>query len=65
MLDLNIMAGIPIGHWVALSQDEAAVVAHGCDLNAVITEAKLKGESYPRITGTSDARELIGILRDA
>jgi hypothetical protein len=45
--------------------NEATVVAHGRELSAVMIEASAKGEEFPRITGTSETRELIGILRDA
>jgi hypothetical protein len=49
--DLNeLLAGIPIGAWVAISQDETRVVAFAEEMRDVIEKARAAGEENPVIT---------------
>jgi hypothetical protein len=49
--DLNeLLSGIPIGAWVAISQDETRVVAFAEEMRDVIEKAHAAGEENPIIT---------------
>jgi hypothetical protein len=43
----GILAGIPKGAWVALSNDEQKVVAYAAELQEALRMAKDAGESHP------------------
>lgn len=43
----KVLAGIPKGAWVALSQDEGRVVAYAAELQEALEKAKEAGESDP------------------
>ena len=65
MFDPEILRGIPNSDWIALSNDESRVVAHGPSLPDVIASAKSNGEDDPLITGVPVAVELLTIFHDA
>lgn len=46
----KLLADIPKGAWVALSQNEDCVVAYGVELQDVLTQARDAGEPDPVIT---------------
>jgi len=46
----KLLAGIPKGAWVALSQDEEHVIAYAAELQEVIIKAREAGEQDPIIT---------------
>jgi hypothetical protein len=62
LFDPEMLRGLPLSDWIALSNDETRVVAHGPDLAAVIEEAKSMGESRPIITGVPVRMDLIAIF---
>jgi hypothetical protein len=45
----ELLDGIPPGAWVAISVGQHKVVAFGADAQAVLTEAREKGEQVPLI----------------
>lgn len=42
-----LLEGIPPGAWVAISEAQIKVLAHGTDLDEVRREAQDKGEALP------------------
>lgn len=46
----KILADIPQGAWVALSNDEERVLAFGAELHEVVAKAKAAGENDPVVT---------------
>ena len=46
---IELFKGIPRGAWVAAAQDGTKVITYGWDLQAVIAQAKSKGEMDPLI----------------
>jgi hypothetical protein len=46
----ELLKGVPLGAWVAISHDCAKVVAFGSDLPDVVAEARSKGEEHPIVT---------------
>jgi hypothetical protein len=47
--DHALLAGIPAGMWVAISQDQERVVGRGDSVEAALEEAKRNGEKEPFI----------------
>lgn len=45
----KLLENIPKGAWVALSNDQEAVLAYDAELNEVVKKAKAKGENNPVI----------------
>ena len=64
MYDLELLRGIPVDDWIALSNDESRVVAHGPDLDGVIANAMAMGEFRPIITGAAVPMDLIAIFHE-
>ena len=57
----ELFRDIPRGAWVAASQDGLKVITYGWDLQAVIAQAKTKGEEDPlilRVPETANALAL-------
>ena len=46
----KLLADIPKGAWVAISQDEERLVAYGADLSDVLKKANEAGEQDPIVT---------------
>lgn len=46
----KLLADVPKGAWVALSQDQERVIAYAAELQEVLRKAKEAGESDPIIT---------------
>lgn len=46
----ELLSHVPIGAWVALSQDESHVVAYAEDMRDAIEKAKAAGEDNPVVT---------------
>lgn len=46
----KLLADIPPGSWVALSNDEECVLAYGTELHEVVLKAKEIGENDPVVT---------------
>ena len=44
-----LLQGIPAGAWVAISERQRKVLAYGADAQAVMNEAREKGEARPLI----------------
>jgi hypothetical protein len=51
---LELTKGIPMGAWVAISERQHSVLAYGADAQAVLTEARNKGEAHPLIVRVPD-----------
>jgi len=45
----DLLKDIPRGAWVAVSSDQARVIAFGADMRDVLQEARSKGEPDPII----------------
>lgn len=45
----DLLKGVPTGAWVAISERLHKVVAYGADAQAVLNEAREKGEATPLI----------------
>ena len=45
----DLLTGIPIGAWVAISERLHKVVAYGVDAQAVLNQAREAGEAQPLI----------------
>ncbi|MGD0906152.1 MAG: hypothetical protein ABSA96_01115 [Candidatus Acidiferrales bacterium] len=55
-LDVSgILAGIPKGAWVALSNDETKVVAYAAELQVALDKAKEAGEDAPVVLRVPEA----------
>ena len=55
IVDLSeILKGIPLGAWVAISEAQHRVIAYGVDPQAVLNEAHSKGENNPLIVRIPD-----------
>jgi uncharacterized protein DUF5678 len=50
----KLLADIPKGAWVALSQDEERVIAYAAELQEVLRKAKEAGENDPIITRVTE-----------
>jgi len=48
-LDPNLLAGLPPGTWVAISQDQERVVGSGSTVDQALQKAKENGEEKPYI----------------
>jgi len=46
----KLLANVPRGSWVAISQDEERLIAYGAELSDVLKRAKEKGEQDPIVT---------------
>jgi hypothetical protein len=46
-----LLAGLPPGTWIAISEDQERVVGTGATIEEALREAKEKGESKPSIIG--------------
>jgi hypothetical protein len=46
----KLLAGVPPGAWVAISNDESRVVAYAAEMRDVIQKAHEAGEQNPIIT---------------
>lgn len=54
-VDLSeILKGIPLGAWVAISESQHRVIAYGVDPQAVLNESRSKGEEHPLIVRVPD-----------
>ena len=53
------MADLPVGDWVAFSEDERRILAHGEDADAVMAEAKNNGEAHPLIARVLDPDQMM------
>lgn len=51
----KLLADVPKGAWVALSNDEDRVIAYAADLQEVLRKSKEAGESDPIITRVPEA----------
>lgn len=51
---LALTKGLPAGVWAAISVRRQVVLAYGADAEAVLTEAKSKGEDSPLILRVLD-----------
>ncbi len=51
----SLLAGIPKGAWVALSNDESRVVTYAAELQEVLQKAKELGEQNPVILRVPEA----------
>lgn len=51
----KLLADVPKGAWVALSQDEEHVIAYAAELQEVLQKAKEAGEADPVITRVPEA----------
>lgn len=51
----KLLAGIPEGAWVALSNDEGRVVAYAAELQDAIHKAKELGEADPVVFRVPDS----------
>lgn len=51
----KLLASVPKGAWVALSNDEDRVIAYAAELQEVLRKAKEAGESDPIITRVPEA----------
>jgi hypothetical protein len=55
VLDLvGLLKDIPLGAWVAISEAENKVLSFGLDPQAVLDEARDKGEPHPLIVKVPD-----------
>jgi hypothetical protein len=54
-LDRNLLAAIPAGMWVAISQDQDRVVGKGLTIDEALKEAKQNGEERPFIIRVPEA----------
>jgi hypothetical protein len=43
----GLLKGIPAGAWVAISEQQNQALAYGFDAQAVLNEARQKGEKLP------------------
>jgi len=50
----KLLADIPKGAWVALSQDEERVIAYAAELQEVLRKAKEAGEIEPIVTRVAE-----------
>jgi len=50
----DLLKGIPSGAWVAISEKQRKAVAFGVDAQAVLNEAKEKGEKLPLMVRVPD-----------
>jgi len=50
----DLLKGIPLGAWVAISERLNKVVAYGVDPQAVLNEAQKQGEEHPLIMRVPD-----------
>ena len=50
----GLMQGLPAGAWVAISMENACVLAYGDDADAVEQEAFRKGDDHPLLTRVPD-----------
>jgi hypothetical protein len=51
VLNDKLLAGLPPGTWVAISEDQERVVGTGATIEEALREAKEKGEKKPSIIG--------------
>lgn len=51
----RLLADVPKGAWVALSQDEERVVAYAAELQEVLQKAKHAGEKDPVVIRVPEA----------
>jgi hypothetical protein len=50
----ELLKGIPLGAWAAISERQNRVIAYGVDPQAVLNEAQKKGEKLPLIMRVPD-----------
>jgi hypothetical protein len=50
----NLLKGIPSGAWVAISERQQKAIAFGVDAQAVLNEAREKGEELPLMVRVPD-----------
>ncbi len=55
----EILKGMPAGAWVAVSEGKQKVVAYGSDVQAVLSEARDKGEELPLILKVPERQEIL------
>jgi hypothetical protein len=59
-LNLNeLLKDIPRGAWVAISREREKVIAWGADIQAVLQEAKTKGEQDPIMTRVPESASFL------
>ena len=51
VLSDKLLAGLPPGMWVAISEDQERVVGTGTTIEEALREAREKGEKKPSIIG--------------
>jgi hypothetical protein len=51
---LGLLKGVPPGAWAAISERQNTVLAYGVDPQAVLNEAREKGEECPLIVRVPD-----------
>jgi Family of unknown function (DUF5678) len=51
ILNDKLLAGLPPGMWVAISEDQERVVGTGATIEEALREAREKGEKKPSIIG--------------
>ena len=54
VLNDKLLAGLPPGTWVAISEDQERVVGTGATIEEALQEAKRNGEKKPSIIGVPD-----------
>jgi transaldolase len=51
----KLLAGVPKGAWVALSQDEERMIAYAAELQEALDKAKKAGEAEPVVIRVPEA----------
>jgi hypothetical protein len=54
----KLLAGVPKGAWVALSQDEGRVVAYAAELQEALQKARAAGEKDPVVVRVPETDSL-------
>ncbi len=54
VLNDKLLAGLPPGTWVAISEDQERVVGTGATIEEALRQAKETGEKNPSIIGVPD-----------
>ncbi|HEY6466911.1 MAG TPA: hypothetical protein VIY69_13010 [Candidatus Acidoferrales bacterium] len=58
----KLLADVPKGDWVVLSNDQERMLGHGPDLEPLMQTAKASGEDLPFVTRVPDIESPILIL---